>query len=206
MNASNGIGVVASLGASLASPCRCYFGAWTVELADESCPRVEIDTTVVTVATFTIAGLVPVAMGLLLLLGQATMSGALTGLSVGLQVLDVVSDVSFTYQLAREQYCEAPVLVAAAVASIVAAIVVNGTLSVYLLRCWQVPGMRRHLAAHWSDVISVAFLSFFGTKALDLLTSGLLERDGLSLYSTAHPVDKQRKSQLSHRVRLLGIP
>ena len=186
LNASNGVSIVTSVGAVLALPCKCFEGAWTVSIADESCPVVRVDMTGLTVSAFVAGLLVPIAVGALIVAGHATFSGGVTVGSVALHVLDVVSDMGFAYQLARESYCETPALVSLALSSVLVAMIVNGALSVFLLRCWQVPGMDNHIASHWSNVASIAFLSFFGVKALDLLSSGLFHREGLSLYRSDH--------------------
>jgi len=178
------LAVASSMGALAAAPCQCYGGAWIVPAAEETCPQLSIDTTVVTALTIFLIALVPSIMVVVLVFGLSTWNGALTLGSVGLQVLDVFSDAVFSYQLAREQGCQEGFLVNLAIGSIGVSILINLVISVYLLRCWRMPGMRKHVSMYWSDVFGIACMSLFGPKALDLLTSQLFKRPGMSLYSS----------------------
>lgn len=66
-------------------------------------------------------------------------------------------------------------------------------------------GVRVHTESHFAEVSAVGFLSIFGVKALDLLTSKLLGRTGFSLYSSGSGKDVALRRELSHRVRVLGV-
>ena len=144
LNTSVGLPLYLTLGAPAAELCRCFEGAWTVDLGGETCPRVRVDTTIITIAMVVLAAIVPTASMGLFQSGLASWSGTLTVVSVGLQVLDVVSDASFTYQLVRERGCEMPWLVTIALASIGVSMLVNIALAMVLLRCWPVDGLRQH--------------------------------------------------------------
>lgn len=74
-----------------------------------------------------------------------------------------------------------------------------------LLQCYAVDGVTEHRERHFAEVSAVAFLSIFGVKALDLLTSKLGKQPAFSLYSSGSDRDVALRRELSHRVRLFGV-
>lgn len=78
-------------------PCRCFPGAWIVPSRQETCPAVEVNARSLTIAAISMAILVPSVAVYLKINDLASLSGSLTVVSVGLQILDVVSDASFAY-------------------------------------------------------------------------------------------------------------
>jgi len=138
----------------------------------------------VNAVTIAIAGLAFAIAIALLLASAVTRTGFIAVMMLGLQIVDVVSDIGLLYELMIEQWCEDPPLVWACLFSVAVAGLVNIICTAALL--WAV---REHSSetsiffeSYSMPLSLLSVLCIAGVSVVEILTSDLFDSEFFGLF------------------------